>query len=313
MSYQTIKERLNSLSSSKKQTNLPNSTTLQNYYNMQRTAFQEIQRELEQYKAWLNIAKKKEPQHHSFDHNKIEVTPIKKKINIPYTKEKILEILENSGTLIQKTKEEMTTSLYHEALLLNNLSMNTQDLEEKEIYKEEIKQILQKIEIVKQYIPTIKQQSKEKRNIPKNQLIFFSHGNRINILENLEKEISPLYYPDFYLLLQSIQNGTWKGYKNLVGKNFSQVSSKFARIYFIGINANHYLILSGLQKDFYSSKYYREELNRLEKICKNAKNIYQSLIENPEFIIQQNQILEQIYTLIKKGEKKDESSLKRSL
>lgn len=294
MSYQTIFKRLMMLNQTR------SSQTFQDHYNMQVSLFQEMTAKLTQYQNRETTSKLQ-----------VETSQLIEK-NTPYfsqkdtsarflSQEQIFEILKNC-TNLEQTKKDYIALLYQDALFFNELSINTQDQEEKKIYKGKIQEILQNIKNVKNYTPKQKTQ-KENTSLTKNQLIFLEQSNhRITILEELQKEIPISLYPDFLVLLSSLENGTLKGYKNLTAKSFDQVSTKFARVFFYKLNRSDYLVLSAIQKNFYSQKHYREKLNRLENIIKNESSYYLDLLNQEQFIFQQNIIRDQIYSLLRKRE-----------
>jgi len=295
MSYQTITKRLMMLNQE------PNHQSPKEHYNMQLSLFQELQQELAIYNQREQVSKLKitiPTKEESKEKNEKKETTNNPRF---FKRDQILEILKRSENL-PATKQEYISYLYIDALTLNQLAINSLDKAEKAIYRNEIREILQLITEIKNFTWTPNPQiittgSKLKK------FVFLEQSNqRITVLEDLQKSIPLELYPEFLTLFQSLENETLKRYKNLTPKSFSQVSTKCARLFFTKLNPDYFLILSAIQKDFYTQKHYKEKLNRLDHIVKEQQNNYLAQLQNEAFLKKQEETKNQIDILLRKKE-----------
>jgi hypothetical protein len=257
-------------------------------YKKQEERYQELLKELQQYQKrkqkWEKEAKKsKEFQ------KETKLTKKEKERALKVTSiEEIKSLLDNSFDL-EKTKQQILTYLYNEAIEYNKIAKENNSSELLAETKKEILQILSLIHWIQAYQKneTIENRSKEETN--QNHLIYLtSNSGRIIPLDEIEKNIPIDFYEEIKELLLSIQNGTMKGFKALSGKKFNEVKNRKIRIYFKQINQNTYLILSCFVKDFYTNSKYADDSKRLNAILEAEESTYTTLASS-EFYLQEQQ------------------------
>ena len=215
--------------------------------------------------------------------------------------EEIESLLENSLDS-EKSKQQILTYLYNEAIEYNKIAKeNTSLLEES---KKEILEILALIHWTQLYQKEDVGEVQKEENQQNHLIYLTSNSGRIIPVDEIEKNIPIDYYEEIKELLLSIQNGTLKGFKSLSGKKFNEVKNRKIRIYFKQMNQNTYLILSCFIKDFYTNSKYSEDKKRLNAILEAEESTYATLANNEYYLQEQQNITNFIFQLLtnKRGE-----------
>lgn len=217
-------------------------------------------------------------------------------INI-FDKEQLSYFFQNQ-LFLQDIKDEIIRILYQNALEMNEMAKCSSNKNEKIFCQVEIKSILELIQWIINY-----KALKEPIEIPEkkeNKLIFLqTETGRVTPYDELNK------IPDeqkelFELLLKSIQNESFKGFKNLSPKDLLEVRYQKARIIFRQIQENIYLIASCFIKKVHTDNNYKNTLNRLEKKLNEWEPKIKLLVNSSFYLEEQKRIETSIFTLLTK-------------
>lgn len=184
---------------------------------------------------------------------------------------------------------------------------------------EELNDFKEDILFEKNKITFLKEQLKMKTEVTteeeiNNEIILIPNlaGNP-KIIEDLE-HIHPSYYEAFLELIESIKNGTFKGVKrftnNIHFQGVSEVRGVKVRIAFTRVGKNKYALITGFVKKCDNDKEYRDSLTQKLSDYRMIEPKIKELVENEEFIKENNLNLERLYALLGKVE---ESTLKEVL
>ena len=184
---------------------------------------------------------------------------------------------------------------------------------------EELNDFKEDILFEKNKITFLKEQLKMKTEVTAeeeidNEIILIPNlaGNP-KIIEDLE-HVHPSYYEAFLELIESIKNGTFKGVKrftnNIHFQGVSEVRGVKVRIAFTRVGKNKYALITGFVKKCDNDKGYRDSLTQKLSDYRMIEPKIKELVENEEFIKENNLNLERLYALLGKVE---ESTLKEVL
>ena len=184
---------------------------------------------------------------------------------------------------------------------------------------EELNDFKEDILFEKNKITFLKEQLKMKTEVTaeeeiNNEIILIPNlaGNP-KIIEDLE-HIHPSYYEAFLELIESIKNGTFKGVKrftnNIHFQGVSEVRGVKVRIAFTRVGKNKYALITGFVKKCDNDKGYHDSLTQKLSDYRMIEPKIKELVENEEFIKENNLNLERLYALLGKVE---ESTLKEVL
>ena len=131
-------------------------------------------------------------------------------------------------------------------------------------------------------------------------------GN-IRIIEDLQ-HIAPEYYPAFKELLESIEDGTFLGFKTLtkgITSGLSEVKGFKIRVVFTRLKDNYYAILTAFVKKSDNDKMYRTNLeNRYVNFKMHEDQLIKQL-DNPEFLNENALQVQELYRLLGVEENKE--------
>lgn len=180
------------------------------------------------------------------------------------------------------------------------------DVETSQYFKGEIDKSLIRIEYIKQLMKTEnKQVITEKHD---NNLIFLktNYGN-VCVFNDL-KDIPAEYYEQFYELLESICNGTFKNFKTFTSngqlKGMSEVKGDGTRVIFDRISNNTYVIIYMFMKRTDKNASYHASLQNRNDLYKQNYNEMRELLENNSGFLEENRnIKEKLYNILTKPNK----------
>lgn len=161
----------------------------------------------------------------------------------------------------------------------------------------------QKREIISEYISTPNQKlSKEEEKEPSiNHLIYLPTVNGNLYINNDLLAIPIDYYDSFRDLFLSIQDGSFKNFKRLVGNNYttsgvgiSEVKDYQSRIVFDRIGSKSYAILDVFVKKVNTDKEYNESLVGRINAYRRVKASLVHAIQDSEYMQRQDEITEEI-------------------
>lgn len=315
MSFQDAKmliQRNNPRKKEQEKTNVTKNELLEIYYQQEKE-YLEIQTEKNILKERIHKQTELEQQEKTKKEKKPEESLKSKDTKIilktiPQSQKEIIRELNLHLLQVEQYKDAIIMGLYEKAVNLNQLAIQSNNEEEKKEFKQNIINILELIQWLRNYQLQKDNSETTKETATPNNLIFLtSPSGRIFPYDQLEKE--PIEsYDNFKEGFLSIQNGTFKGFKYLHKKLF-EVRVNDIRIIFVRINKNTYLIVSCFNKDFYTNNKYTEDLNRFSNHMQQIKEKYIALANNPYFLQEQKQITENIFALLNRnrGEKNDRS------
>ncbi|MCI8575836.1 MAG: hypothetical protein HFI09_05135 [Bacilli bacterium] len=276
---------------------IPDKNLLLEQYKRQVERYQEISKEI----ANLQNCFQREKDANNDKKLTSSVSEIKEKQrNEPLTLNIFLNLQDlqkylHSAPDLDLAKKHLITLLYEEATSYNQIALEGNLLEQAEC-KKEIKEILSKIQWIKNYQKP--EQTKE-QTINHNNLIYLtSSSGRIIPLEEITKDIPIEFYDLLKETLLSIKNGTFLGFKSLSYKKYNELRKIKVRVLFKQINENTFLILSCFIKNYTSQKKYSEDLKRLNKILEEQESNYTTLARNPYYLEEQAKITETIMELL---------------
>ena len=185
-------------------------------------------------------------------------------------------------------------------------------LEELNDFKEDILFEKNKITFLKEQLK-IKTEVTAEEEINNEIILIPNLAGNPKIIEDLE-HVHPSYYEAFLELIESIKNGTFKGVKrftnNIHFQGVSEVRGIKVRIAFTRVGKNKYALITGFVKKCDNDKGYRDSLTQKLSDYRMIEPKIKELVENEEFIKENNLNLERLYALLGKVE---ESTLKEVL
>ena len=235
------------------------------------------------------------------------ITRIKKCEDLSELKNMISNMTSVNTVIVLRLVEEMfdiKKMLYQER--------NSIDEDTKIYFENEIDKLKIKIEYLKQIIGKNQKKNVEKENEEiENEIIFLktNYGN-VCALSDI-KDIPIDFYDLFYGLLESIRLGTLKKLKTFLEidaiKGISEVKDDQARVIFDRIGKNTYIVLAMFIKKVDNDAGYRAFLtNRSDLYIQNKETITSLALSNNEFIEENRNIKNKIYSILKKVKKKGE-------
>lgn len=207
-----------------------------------------------------------------------------------------------NSTIILKLVEDMfdiKKMLYQER---NNI-----DAETKRYFENEAEKLRIKIEYIKQITNKIQTNIDDIKVDNGNELVFLktNYGN-VCLYSDL-KDIPVDYYDTFYGLLESICSGNFKNLKVLTGDGplagVSEVKDNQARVVFNPVGKNMYIILAMFIKKVNTDAGYRAYVINRKDLFEENKNIILDSINNLEYLEENRQIKNKIYSILNKEDK----------
>ena len=199
--------------------------------------------------------------------------------------------------------------LYEEVMAIKKLLLqekDTVDPDTEQYFRNEIENTMFKIQYIKRFV-----KANNRREEPvqcKNELIFLktNYGN-VCALSDI-KDIAMEYYDQFYELLESICDGTFKNFKTFTGNNnlkgLSEVRGDQVRIIFDRISTNVYVIICILVKKADKTASYQALLHNRNDLYKASYEEMQSLVETSEEYLEENRrIKAKLYGILTKDNK----------
>ena len=224
------------------------------------------------------------------------------------SKESLKEILP------QKNHYEYEKILYR--LMLESIKeiKEIEEFIEEETDKDSLLEMRYLIEVEKEKIrilkELLKEEEKEEEMIKNKILLAPTPSGRIRILEDFDS-IPQEVYPGFLELIESIENGTFKGVKRLINDlnldiPISEVRGDGTRILFTRRDKNTYILVTAFQKKTMSSKGYREMVKARIQSYKQVVEEFNLLLEEESYQEEQEKEVEKMFQYLKKEEKKEE-------
>ncbi len=233
--------------------------------------------------------------------------------SLEQTKKEIIELLPDSknkqfSSIIGRIQLELLIAEkeYLELLKPVQDSLNSDDVDFSKQLENEITFLRLKREIIKEYVATLGENLKttnESNDFTSNHLIYMPTVTG-NLYVNNDLLAIPIdYYSSFKDLFTSIQDGTFKGFKRLVGGDItssgigiSEVKDYQSRIVFDRIGSKSFAILDVFVKKVDLDKEYMESLAGRVHNYRRIKPELVKAIQDPEFLRQQDEITEEILT-----------------
>ena len=187
-------------------------------------------------------------------------------------------------------------------------------LESDEITKEELSEYRELLDVERKKISILKEclndhDLSQLEEEEKNQIILVptSYGN-IRIIDELE-HLPRDYYSNFYELIQSIIDGSFKGVKRFTNNRLlvgmSEVKAFKIRVVFTRISKNSYALITAFMKKSDNEKIYQESLqNKVSEYRKIEKDLKQNL-SNESFLQDNEKNVKELFELLA-GVKEDE-------
>ena len=148
-----------------------------------------------------------------------------------------------------------------------------------------------------------------------NTLIFsLTSGGNIRALEEIEG-ITPEYYEQFYALLQSIKDGTFKNIRKFNNNRdmtgLSEVRLYQSRIIFDHLEKNSYAIITAFVKKTDNDRYYQTAIR--QKACEyySQKDKFIRNLSNPEFLAQHALYEQELFNKITPASLQEEPLVKK--
>ena len=219
------------------------------------------------------------------------------------TKEEMVQVLPKHH---QPDFELLMNTILSEIVLYCNdidafLANEKLSKEEKDEFKQEIKDIQEIMNWMVQYRDQINTELEEES---KNNLVYLTSSSGNVYALNDIKSIDQAYYDSFLELINSIINGTFKNIKTFVHNNklvqLYEVKNFKTRIVFSKIFVNTFLIISIFIKKTDNDLKYREQLINRSIIFQNNKTNLKQLCQEENFLKSQEEITGQILRILKK-------------
>lgn len=160
--------------------------------------------------------------------------------------------------------------------------------ENAQAFKDDLELEREKIRLLDEVINGKDKEELSEKNETSNIIIFsLTSGGNIRVLEEIEG-ITPEYYEQFYILLQSIKDGTFKNIrkfnnnKDITG--LSEVRLNQARIIFDHLDKDSYAVITAFVKKTNNDRYYQTAIR--QKACDYyaQKEMIIKNLSNPEFL-----------------------------
>lgn len=138
-------------------------------------------------------------------------------------------------------------------------------------------------------------------------VVFLMYNEDKSYIERDLEDIREEYYNDFYSLLESIKNGTFKQIKKFANVrrdlySFTEVKKYQTRIFFTKLDNNTILICGAMVKKVDSSKHYFDYLvNRTKSLNNIDLNSIKECLNNREFINNEEDIYNRIISNLKEN------------
>lgn len=146
----------------------------------------------------------------------------------------------------------------------------------------------------------------------KNQLVLVPTPSfNVRIIDDLE-HIPSEYYPNFYELIQSIVDGSFKGVKRFKNNRYligiSEVKAFKIRVIFTRLGPNTYALITAFMKKSDNDKLYQESLqNKVSEYRKIESDLKKNL-SNEEFLLENDKAVEEMFALLR-GEKEEKRGI----
>lgn len=156
-------------------------------------------------------------------------------------------------------------------------------------FKEELELERKKIHLLDDVINS-KDEDQITEEEKSNTLIFsLTRGGKIRVLDEIE-DITPEYYEQFYVLLQSIKDGTFKNIRKFNNNRdmtgISEVRLNQARIIFDHLTKDSYAIITAFIKKTNNDRYYQTQIRQKASDYYAQKEMLIKNLSNPEFLEQ---------------------------
>lgn len=180
------------------------------------------------------------------------------------------------------------------------------DLETLEFFKNELEQLMFKINFIKKLMTLDVKKIELEKSI--NKLVFLktNYGN-VCALSDL-KDIPSEYYEDFYELLESICDGSFKNFKTFTNndslKGLSEVRGEQTRIIFDRVSNNVYVIIyMFVKKTDKSASYHASLQNRNDLYKLNVEEIRNLVATSEDYLEENRTIKDKLYRILTKDNK----------
>lgn len=221
--------------------------------------------------------------------------------------DKLKDLISNKVSINTMIILKLVEEMYDIKMMLFQDRKNI-DSDTKTYFENEVEKLKIKIEYLKQLNNKETKQNIETNVDNGNELIFLktNYGN-ICAYSDI-KDIPSENYDLFYGLLESIRLGTFKNVKMFAEidgiKDLSEVKDSQARVVFDRIGKNTYVIISMFVKKVDSNAIYRASIiNRSDLYIQNKDTITSLALTNEEYLEENRQIKNKIYSILKKEDK----------
>jgi len=245
------------------------------------------------------------------------VTPMNVDVNVYLERIKECASLEDIASVLPDKNSEnfyhivytILLNLYEEVMGIKKLlyqERNNSDKETQQYFMNEVEQLMFKIQYIKGLIKVDDKSVETTKS--ENELVFLktNYGN-VCALSDI-KDIAMEYYDQFYELLESICDGSFKNFKPLVGnssiRGLCEVKGDQTRIVFDRISNNVYVIIYIFVKKVDRSASYQAALQNRGDLYKASYEEIKSLLETSDEYLEENRkIKEKLYRMLTKENK----------
>jgi len=173
--------------------------------------------------------------------------------------------------------------------------------------KEEINNNNKMISILKE-TQEEKEESKERPKIKNNLFFLTTSSGNVRVIEELES-IADEYYPLFQELFKSIEDGSFKGIKRFTNNNelkgALEVRAPKVRVVFTKLSKNNYMAITAFTKKLTMNRGYIVPVKLKYMEYKKDEKRFKELVDNPDFIKQNEEYKENLYSLLDSRKKKE--------
>ena len=153
-----------------------------------------------------------------------------------------------------------------------------------------------------------KNESKERPKIKNNLFFLTTSSGNVRVIEDLEG-IADEYYPLFQELFKSIEDGSFKGIKRFTNNNelkgALEVRAPKVRVVFTKLSKNNYMAITAFTKKLTMNRGYIVPVKMKYMDYKQNERKIKTLVNTPDFIKQNEEYKENLYSLLDSRKKKE--------
>lgn len=189
-----------------------------------------------------------------------------------------------------------------------NSIIKKEELSKKELIdlKNEINTNNKMISLLKESLE-YKEEEKEEHKQKNNLFFSTTPSGNVRVIEELES-IADEYYPLFQELFESIEDGSFKGIKRFTNNNelkgALEVRAPKVRIVFTKLSKNNYMAVTAFTKKLNMNRGYIVPIKLKYLEYKKEEKKMKELVDDPDFIMKNQEYKEKLYSLLGNKKKK---------